>query len=67
MAGSLGAALLGAIYDQRAVWAADLAVFGLSCLQAAAGYLLSRERVVVEVRVEVQNASRDRPLTSTML
>ena len=65
MAGSLLAALLGAIYEQQAVWAAGLALFLLFCLQAACGYWFSRERVVV-VQIEVQ-ASRERPLSGAML
>jgi hypothetical protein len=64
MAGSLFAALLGAVYEQQAVWIAGLAVFSLFCAQAGAGYWLSRERAG-EVRVEVATTSR--ALTSTML
>ena len=66
MAGSLLAALLGAIYQQQAVWIAGLAVFSLFCAQAGAGYYFSRERVL-EVQVEVHKTGRDRALTSTML
>jgi len=65
MAGSLGAALLGAIYEEQAVWVAGLVVFMLFCAQAAVGYYFSRERVVVQVQVEVPKTSR--ALTSTML
>jgi hypothetical protein len=65
LAGSLGAALLGAIYDQQAVWVAGLTVFMLFCAQAAVGYWFSRERVVMQVQVEVPKTSR--ALTSTML
>jgi hypothetical protein len=65
LSGSLGAALLGAIYEQQAVWIAGLAVFSLFCAQAAVGYWFSRERVVVQVQVEVPKTSR--ALTSTML
>jgi len=64
MAGSLFAALLGAVFEQQAVWIAGLAVFSLFCAQAAAGYYFSRERAG-EVRVEVATTSR--ALTSTML
>ena len=66
MAGSLFAALLGAIHQQQAVWVAGLAVFSLFCAQAGAGYYFSRERVL-EVQVEVHKTGRDRVLTSTML
>jgi cyanate permease len=65
MAGSLTAALLGAIYDRWEVWAPGLAFFGLLCVQAACGYWFSRERVVV-VQIEVQG-SRERPLSGAML
>ena len=65
LAGSLFAALLGAIYEQQAVWVAGLAVFMLFCAQASVGYYFSRERVVVQVQVEVPKTSR--ALTSTML
>jgi cyanate permease len=61
MGGSLAAALLGSIYEQRAVWAAGLAVFALLCLQGACGYYW-RERPVVAVIV-VEN----RPLSSTTM
>jgi hypothetical protein len=61
MGGSLAAALLGSIYEQRAVWAASLAVFALLCLQGACGYYW-RERPVVAVIV-VEN----RPLSRTTL
>jgi hypothetical protein len=47
------------------VWAEGLAVFSLFCAQAAVGYWFSRERVVVQVQVEVPKTSR--ALTSTML
>jgi hypothetical protein len=66
MAGSLFAALLGAVFEQQAVWIAGLAVFSLFCAQAGAGYYFSRERVL-EVQVEVHKTGRDRALTSTML
>jgi hypothetical protein len=66
MAGSLLAALLGAIHQQQAVWAAGLAVFLLFCAQAAAGYWLSRERVLV-VNIEVPAAGKHRPLSGAML
>ncbi len=56
-------ALLGLIYEQRAVWAASLAVFGLLCLQGACGYYWSRERAVVVVNVVVA----DRPLRTSTL
>jgi hypothetical protein len=64
--GLLFAALLGAIYQQQAVWIAGLAVFSLFCAQAGVGYYFSRERVL-EVQVEVAKTGRDRVLTSTML
>jgi hypothetical protein len=67
MAGSLLAALLGAIYQQQAVWIAGLAVFSLFCAQAGAGYYFSRERVAVDVQIEVPKTGRDRALTSAML
>ena len=35
MAGALGVALLGAIYNEQAVWAAGLALFALLILQHA--------------------------------
>jgi hypothetical protein len=62
MGGSLAAALLGVIYEQRAVWAAGLAVFGLLCLQGACGYYWGRERPVVAVIVVDH-----RPLSSTTM
>ena len=61
MVGSLAAALLGLVWEQHAVWAAGLAVFGLLCLQGACGYYW-RERPVVAVIV-IEN----RPLSSTTL
>jgi hypothetical protein len=63
MAGSLGAALLGLIYDERAVWAAGLACFGLLCLQVVVGYWLSRERPVVAVQIAITSA----PLSTSTL
>ena len=60
---SLLMALLGAIYDQRAVWAAGLACFCLVCAQVVAGYCLSRERPVVAV----QNAVAGAPLSASTL
>ena len=60
---SLLMALFGAIYDQRAVWAAGLACFCLVCVQVVAGYCLSRERAVVVVNVAVT----ERPLQSGTL
>ena len=54
---SLLMALLGAIYDQRAVWAAGLACFCLVCAQVVAGYCLSRERPVVAVQIAVTEPS----------
>jgi hypothetical protein len=62
MAGSLLAALLGAIHHQQAVWAAGLAVFVLCCVQAACGHWLSRERPVVAV---IQITNTERPLSSS--
>ena len=62
MAGSLFAALLGAVYEQQAVWAAGLAVFVLCCVQAACGHWLSRERPVVAV---IQITNTERPLSSS--
>ena len=60
---SLLMALLGAIYDQRAVWAAGLACFCLVCAQVVAGYCLSRERTVVAVQIAVSSA----PLSASTL
>ena len=60
---SLLMALLGAIYDQRAVWAAGLACFCLVCAQVVAGYWLSRERPIVAV----QNAVASAPLSASTL
>ena len=59
MAGSLLAALLGAVYEQQAVWAAGLAVFVLCCVQAACGHWLSRERPVVVIQI----TNTERPLS----
>ena len=60
---SLLMALLGAIYDQRAVWAAGLLCFCLVCVQVVAGYCLSRERRVVAVRIAIKGA----PLSTSTL
>ena len=38
MSGSLTAVLFGLMYEQRAVWAAGLACFGLLCLQVLCGW-----------------------------
>ena len=60
---SLLMALLGLIYDQRAVWAAGLACFCLVCAQVVAGYCLSRERPVVAVQIAIKGA----PLSTSTL
>ena len=60
---SLLMALLGAIYDQRAVWAAGLACFCLVCAQVVAGYCLARERPVVAVQIAIKGA----PLSTSTL
>ena len=60
---SLLMALLGTIYDQRAVWAAGLACFGLLCVQVVVGYWFSRERTVVAVQIAVASA----PLSASTL
>jgi hypothetical protein len=60
---SLLMALLGAVYEHTAVWAAGLACFCLVCAQVAAGYCLSRERAVVVVNVAVT----ERPLRNGTL
>ena len=40
---SLSAALLGAVYGERAVWAAGLAVCLIICVSAACAYHFSRD------------------------
>ena len=60
---SLLMALLGAIYEQRAVWAAGLACFCLVCAQVVTGYCLSRERPVVTVQIAIKSA----PLSTSTL
>ena len=54
---SLLMALLGAVYEHTAVWAAGLACFCLVCAQVVAGYCLSRERPVVAVQIAVTEPS----------
>ena len=54
---SLLMALLGAVYEHTAEWAAGLACFCLVCAQVVAGYCLSRERPVVAVQIAVTEPS----------
>ena len=56
-------ALLGLIYEQRAVWVSGLGLFGLLCLQGACAHCVSRDLS----RVAVINVVVDRPLSSTTL
>ena len=60
---SLLTALLGAVYEHTAVWAAGLACFGLVCAQVVVGYCLSRERPVAVVQIAVSV----RPLSTSTL
>ena len=60
---SLLMALLGLVYEQRAVWVAGLGLFGLLCLQGACAHYVSRDLS----RVAVINVVVDRPLSRPSL
>ena len=56
-------ALLGLVYEQRAVWVSGLGLFGLLCLQGACAHCVSRDLS----RVAVINVVVDRPLRTSTL
>ena len=60
---SLLMALLGLVYEQRAVWVAGLGLFGLLCLQGACAHCVSSDLS----RVAVINVVVDRPLSRPTL